>query len=143
MTMKRYAYLIALMFVFPSFVFGQNEYTEESVFSDYLNPQRETSFLYIPGLNFHSSVGFSYFSSQQFGSAGYGFYMGHFDLRLSSTLRLRWDIGLRSMMTGPSADETPEFFIPNVDLTYRPSDKFMLRFQFHQYRHPTTLLRMR
>ncbi|MBN1885001.1 MAG: hypothetical protein JW876_05715 [Candidatus Krumholzibacteriota bacterium] len=106
-----------------------------SVFSDYIDraasPQQ---FLAIPGLSFHQSVGFSYFSSDDRGSAGTGFYMGHFDLRLRDDLFLRWDVGVSSVMTGPEGGQNPDFIIPNVDLTYRPSDRLMMQLQFRQYR---------
>ncbi len=39
-------------------------------------------------------------------------------------------------MTGPEQSRAPEFFIPNVDLTYRKSDNFTIRLQFQQIRYP-------
>ncbi|MCK4236891.1 MAG: hypothetical protein KAX38_07210 [Candidatus Krumholzibacteria bacterium] len=122
---------------------GQDELSGPSVFSDYLNVHQPESFLHIPGLEFHSSAGFSFFSSKGSGSVGMGYYLGHFDLCLSSSLTLHWDVGFRSMMTGPNNGETPDLFLPNVDLTYRPSDKFMLRLQFQQYRYLSPMLRRR
>ena len=119
---------------------GQEELSQQSVFSDYLNVQQPGGFLRIPGLEFTSSMGFSYFTSEGFGSIGMGYYLGHFDLRLSSSLTLHWDMGLSSNLMGPHGDETPEFFLPNVDLTYKPSDRFFLRLQYHQYNHPSSLL---
>ncbi len=107
-----------------------------SVFDDYLNVPRSESFLSIPGLSFNSSFGFSYFSSNSGFSAGYGFYIGHFSLNITDNLTLRWDLGLRSMMTGPQEYRTPEVFIPNIDLTYRKGKNFALRLQFQQVRYP-------
>jgi len=107
-----------------------------SVFDDYLNVPRSESFLSIPGLDFNSSFGFSYFSSNSGFSAGYGFYIGHFSLNITDNLTLRWDLGLRSMMTGPQEYRTPEVFIPNIDLTYRKGKNFALRLQFQQVRYP-------
>ena len=108
----------------------------ESVFDDYLNATHGESFLSIPGLSFNSSFGFSYFSSKSGFSGGYGFYIGHFSLNITENLTLRWDLGLRSMMTGPQDYRTPEFFIPNIDLTYRKGRNFSLRLQFQQIRSP-------
>ena len=134
--------ITALVFV-PSNSRGQDELLQESVFSDYLDTQRIGNLLNIPGLEFQSSMGFSFFSSNGYGSVGMGYYLGHFNLRLNSSLTLRWDVGVRSMMAGSQYDGNLEFFLPNVDLTYRPSDKFLLRFEFHQYRHPAALMRRR
>lgn len=111
----------------------------ESVFDDYLNVREPAGFLRIPGLTFSSSMGFSYFSSSDFGSGGMGYYLGHFDLSLSSSLTLHADVGMSSMVTGPYADQSPQLFVPNIDLTYRPSDSFMMKIQFNQYRRPTGL----
>jgi hypothetical protein len=107
-----------------------------SVFNDYLNPQSGASFLRVPGLSFSSSMGFSYFSGGGLESFGMGYYMGHFGLKLSSSLSLNWDVGVGSMMRSTTQYDQPAFFLPNVDLTYRPSDSFMMRFEFHQYRYP-------
>jgi len=118
---------------------AQEAQSTESVFSDYLNVREPAGFLHIPGLDFSSSMGFSYFSSNDYGSGGVGYYLGHFDLKLSSSLTLHADVGVSSMVTGPNADQQPQLFVPNIDLTYRPSDSFMMRFQFSQYRAPTGL----
>jgi len=104
----------------------------QSVFSDYLNPQTGASFLRVPGLSFSSSAGFSYFSGGGGESFGMGYYMGHFGLKLSSSISLNWDVGVGSVMRGTSEYNQPQFFIPNMDLTYRPSDNFMLRIEYHQ-----------
>ena len=106
---------------------------ERSVFSDYLNPvTSETGFLRIPGLGFHSSVGFSYASSKGFGDIGMGYYMGHFSYRLGSTVMLNWDVGVGSYMTGGDGMNDYQVFIPNFNLTWRPSDKVMVRLQYMQ-----------
>lgn len=118
---------------------AQDTLPAESVFEDYLNVQEPTGFLRIPGLEFSSSVGFSYFSSSDFGSGGMGYYLGHFNLSLSSSLTLHADVGMSSMVTGQYADQSPQLFLPNIDLTYRPSDSFMMKIQFSQYRRPTGL----
>lgn len=155
--MKRLFIVMILAVVLPvSGARGQEEYSErspgtekqdrlegESVFSDYLNVNQPGSFLHIPGLDFRSSMGFSFFSSDLYGSTGMGYYMGHFNLSLSPSLTLRWDVGLQSTMMGPYADESPRLFLPNVDLTYRPSDKFLLRIQYQQYNHTDYFLRRR
>jgi hypothetical protein len=107
-----------------------------SVFNDYLNPQSGTSFLRVPGLTFSSSVGFSYFSGGQMESFGMGYYMGHFGLKLSSSVSLNWDIGVGSIMRSTNAYNQPQFFVPNIDLTFKPSDSFMMRLEFHQSRYP-------
>jgi hypothetical protein len=107
-----------------------------SVFSDYLNPQTAGSFLRVPGLSFSTSAGFSYFSGGGVESFGMGYYMGHFGLKLSSSLSLNWDIGVGSIIKSTSDYNQPQFFVPNVDLTYKPSDNLMLRLEFHQYRYP-------
>jgi hypothetical protein len=106
--------------------------TRQSVFSDYLNPQTGASFLRVPGLSFSSSAGFSYFSGGGGDSFGMGYYMGHFGLKLSSSISLNWDVGVGSVMRSTSEYNQPQFFIPNMDLTYRPSDNFMLRIEYHQ-----------
>jgi len=129
------AVLIVVSFVSPA-SFSQNRLLGESVFSDYLNANRSDSFLRIPGLSFESSMGFSYMSFGNGFSAGYGYYMGHFSLDLSNSVTLHWDLGLRSIVSGSEFTRSPEFFIPNVDLTYRHSDKFQVRLQFQQARYP-------
>lgn len=106
---------------------------ERSVFDDYLNPTSPGGgFLRVPGLDFRSSVGFSYFSSGSYGSTSMGYYMGHFSYRLGSSLTLNWDLGVGSTLTGPDGMNDYRFFVPNVDLTYRPSDRFLMRLQFQQ-----------
>ena len=131
--------LIAAVLCAGAGLSAQDTQRAESVFEDYLNVQEPAGFLRIPGLEFSSSMGFSYFSSSDFGSGGMGYYLGHFDLSLSSSLTLHADVGMSSMVTGPYADQSPQLFIPNIDLTYRPSDSFMMKIQFSQYRRPTGL----
>ena len=103
-----------------------------SVFSDYLNPQTGASFLHVPGLSFSTSAGFSYFSSGGAESFGMGYYMGHFGLKLSSSVSLNWDVGVGSLIRSTSDYSQPQVFIPNMDFTYRPSDSFMLKIEYHQ-----------
>jgi hypothetical protein len=132
--MKR-AFALSLILAFASVAaLAQTEGapTRQSVFSDYLNPQTGASFLRVPGLSFSSSAGFSYFSGGGGESFGMGYYMGHFGLKLSSAISLNWDVGVGSVMRGTSEYNQPQFFIPNMDLTYRPSDNFMLRIEYHQ-----------
>ena len=127
----------ALAILVPSILFAQEGAPVKSVFSDYMNVRAPQSFLRIPGLDFSSSVGFSFLSGSGGYSGGMGYYMGHFNLQLSPSLVLRWDVGVGSMMTGNSQmNENPRLLIPNVDLTYRPSDKLSFRLQFQQYRYP-------
>lgn len=118
---------------------AQGTRAEQSVFDDYLNPGRDAGgFLRLPGLDFRSSVGFTWFSGGQTGSNGMGYYMGHFSYTFGSSLRLDWDVGVGSYLRGPEGMNDYEVFIPNVDLTYRPSEKMMLKLQFRQgglYRH--------
>ena len=103
---------------------------EESVFDDYLNPVKsEAGFLTIPGLNFHSSVGFSYASSKGFGDVGMGYYMGHFSYQLGSTVTLNWYVGVGSYMVGGQG-ENYQVFIPNFALTWQPSENFLFRLQY-------------
>ena len=106
---------------------------EKSVFEDYLNPvNSETGFLRIPGLNFHSSVGFSYASSKGFGDVGMGYYMGHFSYRLGSSVTLNWDVGVGSYMMGGDGMNGYQVMIPNFNMTWRPSDNVMVRLQYMQ-----------
>ena len=106
---------------------------EHSVFSDYLNPPPTgTGFLRIPGLDFRSSLGFSYASSSSFGDVGMGYYMGHFSYRLGSTLTLNWNVGVGSYMTGPDGMNDYQVFIPNFDVTWRPSENMIVKLQYLQ-----------
>lgn len=145
MRLKQAAILAVMLVLVPAAAGAQSEQTpaRPSVFSDYLNVQTPGSFLSIPGLSFSSSAGFSFFSGGDRGSAGMGYYMGHFGLRLSESITLRWDVGVGSLMKGTDEYRQPEFFLPNVDLTYQPSDKFMLRLQFQQSRWPGYYLMQR
>jgi hypothetical protein len=113
-----------------------SEPARPSVFSDYLNPQTGASFLRVPGLSFSTSAGFSYFSVGGAESFGMGYYMGHFGLKLSSSVSLNWDVGVGSVIRSAAEYNQPQFFLPNVDLTYRPSESFMLKLEYHQYRYP-------
>jgi hypothetical protein len=136
--MKRIA-LLGMMMLFSAgsaSAQAESEPARPSVFSDYLNPQAAGSFLRVPGLSFSTSAGFSYFSGSGMESFGMGYYLGHFGLKLASSLSLNWDIGIGSIMRSTSEYNQPQFFLPNVDLTYRPSDSFMLRLEYHQYRFP-------
>jgi hypothetical protein len=106
---------------------------ERSVFEDYLNPvDSEAGFLRIPGLNFRSSVGFSYASSKGFGDVGMGYYMGHFSYDLGSSVTLNWDVGMGSYMMGGDGMNDYQIFIPNLNMTWRPSDNFMVSLQYMQ-----------
>lgn len=139
--MKSLPFVITCLIVLLTVaVSAQETKSNESVFTDYLNVREPAGFLRIPGLEFSSSMGFSYFSSNDFGSGGMGYYLGHFNLALSSSLILHADIGVSSMVTGPEAYQSPQLFVPNIDLTYRPSDSFMMKLQFNQYRQPTGLM---
>jgi hypothetical protein len=132
---------IALLLAGPAA--GQEPVEGTSVFTDYLNVRPPGGFLHIPGLEFDTSMGFSYLSSSRLGSVGTGFYMGHFSLRLSPSVTVRWDVGLLSDVAGDYADQQPRFFFPNVDLTYRPSDKMTFRIQYRQYDRSTYYLNRR
>ncbi len=106
---------------------------EQSVFDDYLNPvNTEAGFLRIPGLNFRSSVGFSYASSRGFGDVGMGYYMGHFSYRMGSTVTLNWDVGVGSYMMGGDGMNSYQVMIPNFNVTWRPSENVMVRLQYMQ-----------
>lgn len=137
--MMRKALVLSMILAFGSVASSAqtgSEPARPSVFSDYLNPQSAASFLHVPGLSFSTSAGFSYFSGGGAESFGMGYYMGHFGLKLSSSVSLNWDVGVGSVMRSASEYNQPQFFLPNVDLTYRPSDSFMLRLEYHQYRYP-------
>ena len=112
---------------------GEEYVSGGGIFDDYLNPVENPSFLGLEGISFSSSAGFLYSSGGTRGADGSAFYMGHFSYELASNLTLRWDVGLRSSMVGPEAGGDPEFFIPNVDLTYRPSDRMMFTLRFGRY----------
>jgi hypothetical protein len=133
--MMKKALVLSMILAFgsvASFAQTGGELARPSVFSNYLNPQTGASFLRVPGLSFSSSAGFSYFSGGGGESIGMGYYMGHFGLKLSSSASLNWDVGVGSLMRGTSDYSQPQFFIPNMDFTYRPSDNFMLKFEYHQ-----------
>lgn len=137
--MKRTIIAAAALALAPALCFAQGEMApgRPSVFNDYLNAQSPAGFLSVPGLTFQSSVGFSYFSGGgDFGSFGMGYYMGHFGLQLARNLTLRWDVGVGTVMRGAGEYSEPEIFVPNVDLTYRPSENFALRLQFQQHSYP-------
>jgi hypothetical protein len=138
MILHKAGMLSAAVLLLAAAAIGQTDdaVVRPSVFSDYLRAQSPGSFLRIPGLSFSSSMGFTFFSGGDMGSAGMGYYLGHFGLRLSESITLRWDVGVGSLMKSAEEYRQPEFFIPNVDLTYRPSDKFMLRLQYQQSRWP-------
>jgi hypothetical protein len=125
--------LVAVLLLSPvTTVWGESGQVRPSVFSDYLHTQAPASFLTIPGLSFDSSVGFTFFSSGDMGSVGMGYYLGHFGLKLSNSVMLHWDVGVGSVMRGAGEYGQPEFFIPNAELTYRPSESLTLRLQFQQ-----------
>lgn len=131
--------LILIMAAVPAT--GQESKLKESVFSDYLNSSASGDFISIPGLNFSSSMGVS-FSSVGDQSFGMGYYMGHFNYEFSPSWNLRVDVGVSSMLTQGSQGNSPQLYVPNIDLTYKPEDSnFMLRFQFRQYRQPYYLYR--
>jgi len=137
--MKRTMIAVLVCALAPALCFAQEDLTTQrpSVFSDFLNAQALGNLLSIPGLSFQSSVGYSYFSGGgDLGSFGMGYYMGHFGLQLSRNLTLRWDVGVGMATRNEGEYGNPEIFLPNVDLTYRPSENFALRLQFNQYRFP-------
>lgn len=134
--MIRYLVVAALLILPAGPSAGVEGTVETSVFSDYLNVRPPGGFLHIPGLEFNTSMGFSYLSSSEFGSVGTGYYMGHFSLRLSRNMTVRWDVGVLSDIAGDYADQQPRLFVPNIDLTYRPTDKMTFRIQYRQYDRP-------
>ena len=135
--MKKIAFVVAaVLLAAPAVVSAQVETRQPSVFNDYLSVKAPSSFLSIPGLSFQSSMGFSYVSMGSGSSFGLGYYMGHFGYRLSSSLTLHADVGVGSLVTDENGYRRPELFLPNFDLTYRPSDSFVLKLQFQQYRYP-------
>lgn len=131
--------IIVMIVSFSSANAEQTEYQTESVFHDYLNVDQPESFLRIPGLDFSSSMGMSYFSNDGSGSIGMGYYMGHVRLDLTSSLTLRCDVGVRSLFSGSQVQSNPQFFVPNLDLTYRPSKNFRINLQYRQYAFPRYL----
>ncbi len=131
--------MIFLVVFAPSLVVGQEGVTEEDVFSDYLNVRQPDNFLNIPGLDFRSTMGFSLYSADNSESYGTGFYVGHFDLGISKSLTLHWDVGVYSMLKGEQAGETSQIFLPDIGLTYRPSRNFTLQLQYRQYRQPMAM----
>ncbi|HSG28299.1 MAG TPA: hypothetical protein VLA34_07445 [Candidatus Krumholzibacterium sp.] len=131
----RLALITCIMLLFAAQAGAQAPAAGESVFSDYLNPSQEASFLSIRGLSFNSSVGFAYQSWGQHGSDGFGYYMGHFSYRVTRGLTLNWDVGVRSSMMGPDSGQDMQLYLPNLDLTYRPNDKMMIKLQFNQYNY--------
>jgi hypothetical protein len=129
---------VTMLFCLSQSLYAQEAVEATSVFSDYLNVGSTGGFLYVPGLDFNSSMGFSYMSNDGYGSAGMGYYMGHFSLKLRPSLTLRWDVGIRSMLAGQEIDQKPQLFLPNIDLIYRPSDKLFFRIQYSQYPYTTS-----
>ena len=129
---------VTMLFCLSLPLYAQEAVGTTNVFSDYLNVGSSVGFLHVPGFDFNSSMGFSYMSSDGYGSAGMGYYMGHFSFRLRPSLTLRWDVGVRSMLAGQDIDQKPQLFLPNIDLTYRPSDKMFFRIQYYQYQYPTS-----
>ncbi|MDD4856921.1 MAG: hypothetical protein PHD74_02310 [Candidatus Krumholzibacteria bacterium] len=138
MMMKK-TIVLAMIFLFGAAAATAQTETSTSmpsVFNDYLNVHSGGSLFHVPGLSFYSSAGFSFFSGPGSESFGMGYYMGHFGLSLSNSVSLHWDVGVGSVMNGATEYNQPAFFIPNLDLTYRPSESLMLRLEFHQYRYP-------
>lgn len=141
MKISTIAFLILIMLFTP--VYGQESRLKDSVFSDYLNNSAGEGLISIPGLSFSSSMGVS-FSSNGYQSAGMGYYMGHFNYEFSSSWNLHMDVGVGSVFSRDMNGSSPQFYIPNIDLTYRPDDRnFMLKFQFRQYRDPYFMRRYR
>ena len=132
--MTRRLLLFAAVLLLAATAPAQDRSLRRSVFADRLASAAAPQSLFtVPGLSFSQSVGFSYFSGDGWGSEGTGWYMGHFDWRLRDDLILRWDVGVSSVMTGPLDGQRPELVLPNVDLTYRPSDRVTMRLQFRRY----------
>ena len=129
---------VTMLFCLSLPLYAQEAVGTTNVFSDYLNVGSSVGFLHVPGFDFNSSMGFSYMSSDGYGSAGMGYYMGHFSFKLKPSLTLRWDVGVRSMLAGQDIDQKPQLFLPNIDLTYRPSDKLFFKIQYSQYHYPTS-----
>lgn len=127
--------LVILLAICFSSAHAQDKGMNNSVFSDYLNGSANGGFISIPGLQFKSSMGFSYYSSGG-NSMSMGYYMGHFNYEFGEAWNLNVGVGVRSQLDTQVAGNSPELFIPNIDLTYRPSKKFMLHFHFRQYNYP-------
>ena len=137
--MKKTTFISALiiLMIAPVASFAQQETTtvpeERSVFDDYLNPvNSEAGFLRIPGLNFRSSVGFSYASSKGFGDVGMGYYMGHFSYKLGNSVTLNWDVGVGSYMMGGDGMNSYQVMIPNFNVTWRPSNSVVVQLNYMQ-----------
>jgi hypothetical protein len=134
--------VVVLLWV-PQGAIAQEGAEVASVFSDYLNVQPPGGFLHISGLDFSTSMGFSYMSGSGLASVGMGYYMGHFSLRLSPSLTMSWDVGIQSKLTGQYAGQQPRLVLPNIDLAYRPNEKLSFRIQYRQYSYPSYYLRRR
>lgn len=133
--MKRTILLGVALLAVPALLLAQDGMTPQrpSVFDDLLNAQSAGRTLGIPGLTFQSSAGFTYFSgSGGYDSFGMGYYMGHFGMQIAKNLTLRWDVGVGSVMRDTGDDRQQMVFLPNVDLTYRPSSNFMIKLQYQQ-----------
>ncbi len=134
----RRLFLCILIFVLtagPATVHGRESGVRNSVFSDYLDSNINGGFINIPGLQFKSSMGVSYFSSGDY-SSSMGYYMGHFTYEFGSSWDLNVDVGVSSRLDQNIGTQSPQLFVPNIDLTYRPSKKFMLRLHFSRYNYP-------
>ncbi|MBN2072096.1 MAG: hypothetical protein JW814_11635 [Candidatus Krumholzibacteriota bacterium] len=135
--MSRIQAVIFILLILSAGRLAGQEPVAGSVFEDYLNPSTQARYLNLPGLSFNSSMGFSYSSYGNDRSQGYGYYMGHISYRLGPDWSLNCDIGVRTtMMASDGMRESSELFIPNFDLTYRPSSKLMISFQYRQYQYP-------
>ena len=140
--MKKTAFIsvLILLALAPSPTTAQQETNvvpeERSVFDDYLNPvDSEPGFLRIPGLDFRSSVGFSYASSKGFGDVGMGYYMGHFTYKLGSSVTLNWAVGVGSYMMGGDGMNSYQVMIPNFNVTWRPSSSVIVQLNYMQGSH--------
>ncbi len=137
--MKRMIILGVALLAVPALLLAQDGMAPQrpSVFDDFLDMQSPGRMLGIPGLTFQSSAGFTYFSGGgSYDSFGMGYYMGHFGLQLAKNLTLRWDVGVGSVLRDSGDTRQPQVFLPNVDLTYRPSSNFMIKLQYQQSRWP-------
>jgi len=127
--------LIIVLAVVPATIQGRQSGVRNSVFSDYLNTNAGGGFINIPGLQFKSSMGVSYFSSGGY-SSSMGYYMGHFTYEFGSSWDLNVDVGVSSRLDQKIGTSSPQLFVPNIDLTYKPNEKFMLRLHFSRYNYP-------